>query len=190
MNTVLGIISTRLIRQTCVNACASSARPAFRHSNFSPALRTWQQLSQRNISTPSSKRLSEATLSSLSCPKTAETPRIIEDPFVYTGPLSAAFRRLKIFSLASFSLSLSLSPFLLIIESNLPMNARLALATIALGTSGLSTALVAWCAKPYVTVMHRSRPDTIGSAEEVEMTTYTLLMRPLKTKVRATAEAY
>lgn len=70
------------------------------------------------------------------------------------------------------------------------MNARLALATIALGTSGLSTALVAWCAKPYVTVMHRSRPDTIGSAEEVEMTTYTLLMRPLKTKVRATAEAY
>ncbi len=76
------------------------------------------------------------------------------------------------------------------IESNLPMNARLALATIALGTSGISTALVAWCAKPYVTVMHRARPDAMGSAEEVEMTTYTLLLRPLRTKVRSTAEGH
>ncbi|KAF8162374.1 hypothetical protein BJ912DRAFT_1068868 [Pholiota molesta] len=31
--------------------------------------------------------------------------------------------------------------------------------------------------------MRRYRPDTPGSAEEVEMTTYTLLLHPLKTKV-------
>lgn len=63
------------------------------------------------------------------------------------------------------------------------MNARVALASIALGTSGLSTALVAWCAKPYVTTMRRSRPNTIGSAEEVELMTFTLFLRPLTTKV-------
>lgn len=63
------------------------------------------------------------------------------------------------------------------------MNARIALAGLAVGTSGTSTALVAWCAKPYVTEMHRFRPDGAGCAEEVEMTTYTLTLQPRFTKV-------
>ncbi|KAF9486029.1 hypothetical protein BDN70DRAFT_870537 [Pholiota conissans] len=59
----------------------------------------------------------------------------------------------------------------------------MALAGLALGTSTLSTSLVAWAARPYVTKMRRYRPNTAGSAEEVDLTTYTLFMRPLTTKV-------
>ncbi|KAF9560970.1 hypothetical protein CPC08DRAFT_601710, partial [Agrocybe pediades] len=102
---------------------------------------------------------------------------------IYNGPLTAAFRRLKLFSLGSFGLSLTLSPFIFLIESNLPLNARLALAGIALGTSGLSTGLVAWCAKPYVTVLRRFPAEELGGAEEVELTTYTITMQPRTTRV-------
>ncbi|CAA7258964.1 unnamed protein product [Cyclocybe aegerita] len=63
------------------------------------------------------------------------------------------------------------------------MSARLALASIALGTSGLSTALVSWCAKPYVTTLRRFRPDGSGTAEELEMTTLSLTLQPRITKV-------
>jgi len=108
-----------------------------------------------------------------------------EDPYVYNGPLTAAFRRLKLFSLGSFGLSLTLSPFIFLIESNLPLNARFALAGIALGTSGLSTGLVAWCARPYVTVMRRFPPEELGGAEEVELTTYTITMQPRITRVHS-----
>jgi len=138
--------------------------------------------STRQLSISASRRQSEPAKQSTET-KNAASPHIIEDPYVYQGPLTATFRRLKIFSLGSFGLSVTLSPFILLIESNLPMNARFALASIALGTSGLSTALVAWCAKPYVTTIHRFRPDELGSAEEVELTTFTLTLQPRITKV-------
>ncbi|KAF8161330.1 hypothetical protein B0H34DRAFT_747162 [Crassisporium funariophilum] len=105
-----------------------------------------------------------------------------ENNYVYHGPLSATFRRLKIFSLASLGLSVTLAPFMFLIESALPMSARLALTSIALGTSGLSTSLVAWCAKPYVITLRRSHPDGPGSTE-LEMTTVNLALQKRFTKV-------
>ena len=99
---------------------------------------------------------------------------------IYHGPFTTTFRRLKAFSLASLGLSVSLSPFMFILESSLPMSARLALASIALGSSSLSTALVTWCAKPYVVALQRSYN---GGAEEIEMTTVNLFLQPRITKV-------
>ena len=95
---------------------------------------------------------------------------------IYHGPFTTTFRRLKAFSLASLGLSVSLSPFMFILESSLPMSARLALASIALGSSSLSTALVTWCAKPYVVTFK-------GGAGEIEMTTVNLFLQPRITKV-------
>jgi hypothetical protein len=100
---------------------------------------------------------------------------------IYNGPLTATFRRLKVFSLASFGLSVTLAPFMFLVESNLPLSARFALASIATGTSGLSTFLVAWCAKPYVTSLNRIISE--DKAELLEMTTMTLTLRPLVTRV-------
>lgn len=101
----------------------------------------------------------------------------------YVGPLSNTWRRLKIFSLASCGLSMTLAPFMFIIESNLPYSARFALASIAVGTSGLSTTLVAWCARPYVTALRRLKPDGEQGGEVLELTTSSLLLRPRVTTV-------
>lgn len=101
---------------------------------------------------------------------------------MYHGPLSKSFHNLKIFSLSSVGLTVGLAPLLFIVESGLPVSARISLAAIALGTSGLSTALISWCAKPYVTTMRRSRPEKSGSAEVLEMTTQSLFLKPLITK--------
>ena len=109
--------------------------------------------------------------------------KLSEDNFVYHGPLAKSFRNLKIFSLSSVGLTLGLTPILFIVESGLPMPARISLAAIAIGTSGLSTALISWCAKPYVTTMRRFRLETSGSAELLEMTTQSLFLKPLITKV-------
>jgi len=100
---------------------------------------------------------------------------------IYHGPLTTTFRRLKIFSLASLGLSVTLAPFMFILESNLPIFARLALVSIALGSSSVSTALVSWCAKPYVITLRRSYPKAGG--EEIELTTVNLFLQPRITKV-------
>ncbi|KAF8963668.1 hypothetical protein BDZ97DRAFT_988036 [Flammula alnicola] len=178
--TLLRLTASRIAGRGCLIAQASSWTPSVSSTNLTSP-RAWQHLSARHFSMSPSRRHTE---SSISYDKTQNNaPQFKEDPFVYTGPLNSAFRRLKIFSLGSFGLSLTLTPFLFLIESGLPMNARFALATIALGTSGLSTSLVAWCAKPYVTTMRRCRPDEMGSAEEVELMTYTLTLRPRITMV-------
>jgi hypothetical protein len=80
-------------------------------------------------------------------------PDACSSSVIYVGPLTRTFRRLKIFSLSSLALASSLSPFIFIVESSLPSTARAALATTALATSGVSTALVAWCGRPYVTTL-------------------------------------
>ncbi|KAF8629569.1 hypothetical protein AX15_003382 [Amanita polypyramis BW_CC] len=98
------------------------------------------------------------------------------EPGVYRGPLAMTFYRLKIFSLGSLSLSITLAPFMFLVESSLPVSARLALASIAIGTSGLSTALVGWCGKPYVKTLKRLKTD--GGAEGLEMITYNLTLQP------------
>ena len=102
----------------------------------------------------------------------------------YKGPLTQTFRRLKLFSASSFALSTTFAPFLFVVESNLPISARLALASIAVGTSGLSTGLVAWCGHPYVSSLRYLTPQENGGAEGIEMTTSTLLLNPRTTRVR------
>ncbi|KAH9944574.1 hypothetical protein B0H21DRAFT_665655, partial [Amylocystis lapponica] len=106
----------------------------------------------------------------------------------YHGPLATTFRRLKIFSLSSLTLTFALTPFIFIMEttSALPLAGRCSLAAIALATSGVSTALVAWCGKPYVTTLRWLAPEG-NAARGVEMTTLTLGLHERITRVYDTA---
>ena len=84
-----------------------------------------------------------------------------------------------------------MTPFLFILEttSSLPVVARVALASIALSTSGVSTALVGWCSSPYVSVLRwlptagAQEHSAVNPTEVVELTTHTLLMKPRITKI-------
>jgi hypothetical protein len=114
-------------------------------------------------------------------PKKLESSISKETEYIYHGPLTTTFRRLKIFSLTSLGLSVTLAPFMFILESSLPLIARLSLISIALGLTSLSTALISWCAKPYVNTLRRSYNK--GGAEEIEMTTLNLFLQPRITKV-------
>jgi hypothetical protein len=105
-----------------------------------------------------------------------------QDALVYHGPLTSTVRRLKIFSLSSLALSATLTPFMFVVESSLPLSARFALATTAIVTSAGSTALVAWCGSPYVTTLRR-----LNVNGGIEMTTFTLGLKPLVTRVYDTA---
>jgi hypothetical protein len=102
---------------------------------------------------------------------------------VYRGPLTKTFRRLKIFSLSSLTLSAALAPFIFVIEaSGIPLSARFALAGVAMATSGVSTALVAWCGSPYVTKLRRVEKD-----HALQMTTLTLGLHERITSVYDTS---
>jgi len=101
----------------------------------------------------------------------------------YHGPLAQTFRRLKIFSLSSLALSCIMTPFIFIVESSLPISARIVLATTALTTSGVSTALVGWSGYPYVVDLRRLTPAENGGIEGIEMTTLTLMLRRLTTRI-------
>ena len=97
---------------------------------------------------------------------------------VYHGPLANTFRNVKIFSLTSFGLASAMTPLFFVIESALPISAKVALAITALSTSGISTALVSWCGAPYVSTLRRL-PDGGG----IEMETMTLLLQSRYTSV-------
>src|SRR6266852_5518819 len=119
---------------------------------------------------PSSPGSATASLSTVTADATATRARNDKDTHacadacsssvIYVGPLTQTFRRLKIFSLSSLALASSLSPFIFVVESSLPSTARAALATTALATSGVSTALVAWCGRPYVTALRNLAATT------------------------------
>ncbi|KZT60784.1 hypothetical protein CALCODRAFT_480446 [Calocera cornea HHB12733] len=76
-------------------------------------------------------------------------------PVIYTAPLLRPFRRLKIFSLTSLALSITLSPFIFLMPAPLPTGARIALAASAVGASGFSTLLIAWASRSYVNIIRR-----------------------------------
>ncbi|KZT72284.1 hypothetical protein DAEQUDRAFT_763024 [Daedalea quercina L-15889] len=103
---------------------------------------------------------------------------------VYYGPLTNTFRRLKIFSLSSLVLTVSLTPFIFVIEttSNLPLSGRFALASVAVATSGVSTGLVAWAGRPYVTKLR-----WLEGGRGIEMTTLTFRLHERTTRVYDTA---
>ena len=122
-----------------------------------------------------------------------ERRRDNDDPssVMYVGPLTSTFRRLKIFSLSSLVLASSLSPFIFIVESSLPSTARAALATTALVTSGVSTALVAWCGRPYVTTLRRLTTSSTSttSAPTTSTSTATTATTAAPTTASPTSEA-
>ncbi|KAG1760101.1 hypothetical protein EDD22DRAFT_955270 [Suillus occidentalis] len=104
-------------------------------------------------------------------------------PVAYHGPLTQTFRRLKIFSLSSLGLSCIMTPFIFIVESSLPLSARIVLAVTALSTSSISTALVGWSGASYVVDLQRLSPTDNGGIEGIEMTTLTLTLKRLVTRV-------
>jgi hypothetical protein len=128
----------------------------------------------------------------------AAAPAPEHEPVFYTGPLTATFRRLKMFSVASLGLSFAMTPFIFTIGSALPLSARATLAGTALLTSSLSTALVTWAGSPYVTRMRRlpaaPAPATHADGDRapshnalapagIELETLTLTLRPRRTRV-------
>ena len=100
---------------------------------------------------------------------------------IYYGPMTPTFRRLKIFSLSSLAFSVAFVPFTFVVESQVPLAARLALASTFLITSGTTTAIMAWCVSPYVTTMRRL--DLLEGSQGLEMTTLTLFLRERFTRV-------
>lgn len=104
-------------------------------------------------------------------------------PVAYHGPLTQTFRRLKIFSLSSLGLSCIMTPFIFIVESSLPLSARIVLAATALSTSSISTALVRWSGASYVVDLQKLSPAENGGIEGIEMTTLTLTLKRLVTRV-------
>ena len=121
---------------------------------------------------------------SLSTPKTEEHSTSNPDwktKDIYQGPLTQTFRRLKILSLSSFAATTTISPFFFIVESNLPTVARISLACIAVATSAVSTAMVTYFTRPYVTKMRKIKTPEGG--QELELTTYTLFLNPRITRV-------
>ena len=131
------------------------------------------------------RQLSHSPRASQSAGAQASTldPREDNQPVSYHGPLTQTFRRLKIFSLASLGLTFTMAPFLFIVESSLPMSARVFLTATAVSTSSISTALVSWCGAPYVVDLRRLTPAENGGIEGVEMTTLTLTLKKLTTRV-------
>lgn len=107
----------------------------------------------------------------------------------YHGPLAQTFRRLKVFSISSLGLSTLMTPFLFMIETSsaVPFVGRVALAGTVLMTSGVSTALVAWCGKPYVNTMRWLPSESSGSTTGLEITTLTIALRERITRVYDTA---
>lgn len=88
-----------------------------------------------------------------------------------------------------------MTPFLFLIEtaSAVPLLGRMALAGTVLGTSGISTALVAWSGEPYVHTL-RWLPGDSAPAEAagkqtfgLELATYTLGLHERITRVYDTA---
>jgi len=89
-----------------------------------------------------------------------------DDSIFYRGPLSGTFHSLKLFSLSSLGLCLSVSPFIYLVDSTMATSARTGLVAFALATSGLSTALVGWLGSPYVIAMRRLDGKTLNSSKE------------------------
>lgn len=107
----------------------------------------------------------------------------ISQPDTYRGPLDGVYRKLKIFSLSSLAISCAFAPLIFVLEASMPLAPRVALASIILVTSGGSTALISWCGSPYVSTLRKLTPAKDGELEGLEMTTNTLFLRPLITRV-------
>ena len=193
---------SRITSGRCVTHAVIPALPRRRlHSRPPYEVRAASSSSPSSAAPLSTVAVADATRNSTPCTDD-------DAPIIYVGPLTKTFRRLKIFSLSSLALASTLSPFIFIVESSLPSTARAALAATALATSGVSTALVGWCGRPYVTTLRRlstlptsttttaeSTPPTSQQQQQtthshnenapagIELTTLTLTLSPRRTRV-------
>ena len=194
---------------SCVPVLLLRQRHSPTRTRIRPTSQTFLRALPSSFSqSPASASFSTATVGPAEArtqvPSNEKGANVDASTLIYVGPLTQTFRRLKIFSLSSLVLASSLSPFIFIVESCLPSTARAALATTALATSGVSTALVAWCGRPYVTALRSlsapspsppSEAQTTGTTAGtthshnenvpagIEMTTLTLALSPLATRV-------
>ncbi|KIJ24020.1 hypothetical protein M422DRAFT_195225 [Sphaerobolus stellatus SS14] len=95
----------------------------------------------------------------------------------YHGPLAGPARKLKILSLGAFGMVTSMTPIIMMVDSTMPLNARIVMCAALIGTSGISTAAVGWVGAPYVSTL-RQRGD-----EVLEMETSTLFLQKRVTRV-------
>ncbi|KAJ7503023.1 hypothetical protein B0H11DRAFT_1711404 [Mycena galericulata] len=76
-----------------------------------------------------------------------------------------------------------MAPLMFAVETNLPISARVCLAAIAVGTSSVSTALIAWVGRSYVTALRLTKAPSDNTIEQLEVTTLTLTLQPRITRV-------
>lgn len=160
--------------------CCRSARALKSWSTFCDPQRQRLQLTARRQRFSTSPLIADDAALSTKAPSSGDSQA---EPVAYHGPLTQTFRRLKIFSLSSLGLSCIMTPFIFIVESSLPLSARIVLAATALSTSSISTALVGWSGASYVVDLRRLSPAENGGIEGIEMTTLTLTLKRLVTRV-------
>lgn len=169
--------------------------PRLRHasSHFTCRYRSKSHLELQLFLSTQSRCLSSSTRRFQSLP--ASPNKENDQQEIYTGPLAKTFRSLKIFSLSSMGLAAALTPFMFVIQTSLPNVARVALAATALTTSGISTALVAWCGQPYVAKAYTlpdakqedGSPTSESLADGIQLETFDIFLRPRLTNVYDTS---
>lgn len=97
---------------------------------------------------------------------------------IYTSPTEKPVRLLKIFCVSGTAVTFAAAPLLMLIDSTLPMVARIAAIGFATFGTGSTTAFVARYFSGYVSSIKRN-PDT----RELVFSTSTLLLRPRLTTV-------
>lgn len=179
--TFLRLVSHRVYQLTSFDSSLVCCRPPARAlsscTSFHPQKRPLLTSVRRFSTSPSTA--DDVTLST----KVPSYRDSQAEPILYYGPLTQTFRRLKIFSLSSLGLSCIMTPFIFIVESSLPFSARIVLAATALSTSSISTALVGWSGASYAINLRRLPPADNGGIEGIEMTTLTLTLKKLVTRV-------
>ncbi|KAJ6593433.1 hypothetical protein B0H19DRAFT_1090281 [Mycena capillaripes] len=145
-----------------------------------PPLYTTRLLVPRLLAGYSIRR-PESTLAAAS----PDQPLVCISPnkIVYRGPLTAMFKRLKVFSMSSLTLCITMAPLMFAVETNLAWSARAFLAATAIGTSSISTALIAWAGRSYVTALSLTKTPASDTIEQLEVTTLTLRLQPRITRV-------
>lgn len=139
------------------------------------------QSSSRCFSTSIVARSSDGGSPTKDSPDSATSSPILAE---YTGPMAKTFYRLKLFSMGSLLLASTMTPFFLLAPAEgVGLVGRLGLCATALGTSGVSTAIVAWIAGPYVGRMSLRQDPQNAAKTLIEANTLTWRLRPLQTTI-------
>ena len=101
----------------------------------------------------------------------------------YEGPLARTFTRLKLFSVGSLGLASTLSPVILLAPGDISLAGRIGLATTAMATSGVSTALIAWIGQPYVGRMRLIAAPKESGSPCIEADTVSWRLQPQITTI-------